>query len=78
MFEFKKEKPVADVFLGFKIQYKWPAVGWIEGEVVKRNVDRRMKVGSDILNFFVFYQHDDDTPSSAWRCHHCAGRSCSI
>ena len=64
-FEFKKEKTVADAFLGFKIQCNWPAVGWIEGEVVKRNVDRRMKIGSDIVNFFVFNQHDDDTPSSA-------------
>ena len=33
--------------LGCKILYYWPAVGWIEGEVVKRNVDRRMKIGSD-------------------------------
>jgi hypothetical protein len=47
--------------LGCKILYYWPAVGWIEGEVVKRNVDRRMKIGSDIVNFFVFYKHDDDT-----------------
>jgi hypothetical protein len=52
---------VADVFLGFQIQYNWPAVGWIEGEVVKQNIDRRMKIGSDIVNFFVSYQHDQDT-----------------
>jgi hypothetical protein len=58
---FKKEKTVADVFLGFQIQYNWPAVGWIEGEVVKQNIDRRMKIGSDIVNFFVSYQHDQDT-----------------
>jgi hypothetical protein len=53
--------PVWLAFRGFKILYNWPAVGWIDGKVVKRNVNRRMKIGSDIVNFFVFYQHDDDT-----------------
>ena len=39
------------------------STSWIQGEVVKRNVDHRMKVGSDIIvvNFFVFYKNDDDT-----------------
>jgi hypothetical protein len=46
--------------LDCKILHNWPAVGWIEGEAVKRNVDRRMKIGSDIVDFFVFYKHDDD------------------
>ena len=41
---------MADVFLGCKLLYNWPAVGWIEGEVVKRNVDRRMKIGSAHAN----------------------------
>ena len=32
-------------------------------EVVKRNVDLRMKIGSDIVivNFFVFYEHYVDS-----------------
>ena len=47
----KKENAVADAFLGCKILNNWPAVGWIEGEVVKRNFARRMKTGSDIFNF---------------------------
>jgi hypothetical protein len=51
----------ADAFLGFKIIYNCPAVGWIEGEVVKRKVNRRMKIGSDIVYFFVFFS----TPPSA-------------
>jgi hypothetical protein len=33
----------------------------IAGEVVKRIVDYGMKIGSDIVNFFVFHLHDDDT-----------------
>ena len=53
--------PVWLAFRGFKILYNWPAVGWIDGKVVKRNVNRRMKIGSDIVNFFVFYKPDDDT-----------------
>ena len=57
----KKNNAVADAFLGFKILYNWPAVGWIKAEVVERNIDCRMKIGSGIVNFFVFYMHDDDT-----------------
>ena len=38
-----------------------PAVGWIQGVDVNRNIDRRMKIGSDIVIFFVFYKHDVDT-----------------
>jgi hypothetical protein len=34
------------------------------GEVVKRNVDRRMKIGYNIR----FYEHDDDT-SKHFSCH---------
>ncbi len=30
------------------------------GEVVKRNVDRRMKIGYDVVTFFVFDKHDED------------------
>ncbi len=49
----------ADAFLGFEILYNCPAVGWIEGEVVKRKVNRRMKIicGSDIVYFFVSFLH---------------------
>ena len=36
MFEVKEENSVT--FLVFKIHYNWPAVGWIQGEIVKRNV----------------------------------------
>ncbi len=61
VFEVKKENTEADAFIGCKILYNWSAVGWIEGEVVKRNVDHRITIGSDIADFFVFYKHDDDT-----------------
>ena len=36
VFEVKEENSVT--FLVFKIHYNWPAVGWIQGEIVKRNV----------------------------------------
>ncbi len=29
-----------------------------------KSVDRRMKLGTDIVIFFVFYKHDDDPPST--------------
>ncbi len=36
---------------------------------MKRNVDRRMKIKSDIIvHFFVFYEHDDNT-SKHFCCH---------
>ena len=50
-----------NAFLECKILYTWPAVGWIEGEVVKRNVEHSMKIASAMVHFFVFYNHDDDT-----------------
>ena len=28
---------------------------------MKQNVDRRMKIGSDMFNFFVYYKNYDDT-----------------
>ena len=40
---------------------------YYRGEVVKRNVDHRMKIGSDIVNSFVFYDHDDDTSKHSIR-----------
>ena len=61
VFDIKKDNAVADAFLGCEIFFNWPAIGWIEGEIVKRNVDRRKKTGSDIVNFFDFYTQDDDT-----------------
>ena len=33
-------------------------------EGVKRNVDHRMKIGSDIVNFFDFYKQDDATSNA--------------
>ena len=38
VFDVKKDNAVTDAFLGCKILYNWTAVGWIEGELVKRNV----------------------------------------
>ena len=61
VFDVKKDNAVADSFLGCKILYTWTAVGWIEGELVKRNVDLRIKIGCEIDNFFDFYKHHDDT-----------------
>ena len=47
VFDVKKDNTVAVASLGYKILHNWPAVGWIEGQVMKRNVDLRMKIGSD-------------------------------
>jgi hypothetical protein len=39
------------------------------GKVVKWNVDHRMQIGSDTVNFFVFYEHDDCTSKHlGWSC----------
>jgi hypothetical protein len=33
---------------------------------VRRNLDRRIKVGSDIFNLFVFYKNDDETSKNSF------------
>jgi hypothetical protein len=38
VFDVKKQDAVADAFPGCQILSNWPAVGWIEGEVMKPNV----------------------------------------
>jgi hypothetical protein len=38
---------------------------------VKRNVDGRMKIESDIVNFFVFYEHDDATSQHVLNLNNC-------
>ncbi len=61
LFLWFQEKTVADAFLECKCLYNWPAVGWIGGEVVKRNIEHSLKIASAMVHFFVFYNHDDDT-----------------
>jgi hypothetical protein len=39
VFDVKKENAVADAFPGCKILYNWPAVGWIEGDLLKHEVE---------------------------------------
>ncbi len=43
----------------FTTGLRWLAL--VEGEVVKRNVDHKMRIGSETVNFFVLYKNDDDT-----------------
>ncbi len=44
-----------------KILYNWPVAGWTEGEVVKRNVDRR----SDTVHFL--FPEASHLPGYSWR-----------
>ena len=60
VFESRKRTSWSKLSLVFRVLYKSPTVGWIQGEVVQRNVDHRMKIGSGIVNF-IFYKHDDHT-----------------
>jgi len=52
------------VFHTTRLEKIWwvPAIGWIVGEGVTRHFDRRKKIGSDMVKFFVFlHEIDDDT-----------------
>ena len=38
-----------------------PSVGWCVGVIKEANGDRRFKMESQVVNFFVHYECDDDT-----------------
>ena len=36
-------------------------MGWCEGKIVAVNTDARFRVGDNKINFFIYYEVDDDT-----------------
>ena len=52
------DSPPADELVGRKLLFKWAAVGWCEGVIIRRNKDARRKLDGQPVNFFVYYEID--------------------
>ncbi|MGB1142398.1 MAG: hypothetical protein ACPG1A_15965, partial [Halioglobus sp.] len=68
----KQSSPSADVLVGRCILSKWPSVGWCLGKIVRRNVDgrRSRKLDDGVpakINFFVFYELDNEEVGTVLR-----------
>ena len=51
---FSKEPSVADELVGRSIWFNWGAVGWLKGEITRRNHNKSYKVDEEYKNFFIF------------------------
>lgn len=59
--EFKNgDSPSADMLVGCHLIFKWAAVGWCEGVIVRRNKDARRKLDGQPYNFFAYYEIDGE------------------
>ena len=45
--------------IGRAIYFNWAAIGWCEGKITRVNTDGRVKYKGDRVNFFAFYEMDD-------------------
>jgi hypothetical protein len=69
-FRFVDEPPHADALtpkhpaqltlVGRSLLYCWESVGWCVGVITEANLDKRRKVESEMVNFFVHYEIDDN------------------
>ena len=48
--------------IGRHMMYLWRGVGWCEGIVEQRNSEKRFKIGTDQVNFWVYYHLDVRAP----------------
>ena len=64
---FSKEPSVADELVGRSIWFNWGAVGWLKGEITRRNHNKSYKVDEEYKNFFIFYEHDGEEVSTLLR-----------
>ena len=53
--------PEQQTLVGRSMLYCWPSVGWCVGLITEANGDRRFKMESQVVNFFVHYEIDDNT-----------------
>ena len=51
--------------VGSHILYHWPVVGWCHGIIQRCDTDRRRKVDGEPVNFYVYYDCDDEEASHA-------------
>ena len=49
-----------DALVGRHILFNWQGVGWCEGVIEERNPNPRIRLGNDIVNFWVYYALDNN------------------
>ena len=59
------DHPAQLTLVGRSVLYCWESVGWCVGLITKANLDKRHKVDSEVVNFFVHYEIDDNTSKHA-------------
>jgi len=69
---FSKEAAApADELVGKSILFKWPVVGWCVGKITERNTNARyfkkIEDKNEKINFFIFYEIDQDTVKTVLR-----------
>ena len=50
----------ASELVGKSILFHWLVVGWLVGTIQRSNTDGRHKIDGEPVNFFVYYEQDDD------------------
>ena len=61
----RKACPHGAQLINKNILFRWPAVGWCLGKIVEANADGRRTMDGVKVNFFVYYEMDDDTSKHA-------------
>ena len=49
-----------DTLVGRRMLFLWEGVGWCEGVIEERNRDERFMLGDDHINFWVYYELDNN------------------
>jgi hypothetical protein len=57
--------PAQLTLVGRSVLYCWESVGWCVGLITKANLDKRHKMDREVVNFFVYYEIDDNTSKHA-------------
>ena len=52
--------------------FHWGEVGWCQGEIKKRNGNKRLTIAGDQVNFHVYYPLDDNLSRHVLEMHHYA------
>ena len=61
-----------DSLLGRQLLYKWAGFGWVQGEIEKRNGNKKKTIAGDNVNFVVYYAMDDNHASHVLEAAHYA------
>ena len=61
-----------DALIERQLMFHWGEVGWCQGEIKKRNGNKRLTIAGDQVNFHVYYPLDDNLSRHVLEMHHYA------